>query len=54
MNGETSQACEGAELAIKQETGVFAVSPVDGFEEITTRYSPSAWQSVTQRNRGQA
>ena len=53
MNGDEVQACEGAELAINHETGVFAASRVDGFEEITTCYSPSTWQSVTQRNRGQ-
>jgi hypothetical protein len=42
MNGDEVQACEGAELAINHETGVFAASRVDGFEEITTCYSPSA------------
>jgi hypothetical protein len=41
------------EFAINPGTGALTVSCVDGFEEITTHYSPSAWQSVTHRNRGQ-
>jgi hypothetical protein len=52
-NGEEVQGCEGDDLTINQETGVLTVSRVDGFEEITTHYSSSAWQSVTQRERGQ-
>jgi hypothetical protein len=52
-NGEEAQACEGDELTIHQETGVLTVSPEDGLEQTTTRHSPSAWQSVTQRNPGQ-
>ncbi|WP_144206069.1 hypothetical protein [Mycobacterium tilburgii] len=51
-NGEEVQASEGDELEINQETGVLTVSRVDGFEEITTHYSPTAWLSVTRRNRG--
>jgi hypothetical protein len=31
---------------------VLSVSRVDGFEEITTHYSPSAWLSVTHRKKG--
>jgi hypothetical protein len=52
-NGEEVQGCEADELAINQETGVLTVCRVDGFEEITTHYSPSAWQCVTDRKRGQ-
>jgi hypothetical protein len=51
-NGEEIQASEGDELSINQETGVLSVSRVDGFEEITTHYSPAAWQTVTSRRRG--
>jgi hypothetical protein len=56
-NGEAVQASEGDELEINQETGVPTVSRVDGFEEVTTHFSPSAWMSVDTsqtRNRGQA
>ena len=49
LNGEEVHAAEGDQLAINQETGVLSVSRVDGFEEVTTHYSPSAWASVTQR-----
>jgi len=52
INGEEVQAAEGDELEINQETGVLSVHRVDGFEEITTHYSPSAWMSVTHRKRG--
>ena len=48
-NGEEVQAIDGDELEINPETGVLSVSRVDGFEEITTHYSPSAWLSVTHR-----
>lgn len=53
MNGEEVQGREGDELTINQETGVLTVARVDGFEEITTHYSPTAWQSVTHHERGQ-
>ncbi|MCV7076790.1 MULTISPECIES: hypothetical protein [Mycobacterium] len=39
------------DLTINQETGVLTVCTVDGFEETTTHYSPSAWRSVTHRKR---
>jgi hypothetical protein len=39
------------ELTISQETGVLSICRVDGFEETTTHYSPSAWLSVTHRKR---
>ncbi len=51
-NGEEVHASEGDELEINQETGVLSVSRVDGFEEITTHYSPLAWLSVTHRKKG--
>lgn len=51
-NGEEVHATEGDELTINQETGVLTVSRVDGFEETTMHYSPSAWQSVVHRKRG--
>ncbi|CEJ53508.1 Uncharacterised protein [Mycobacterium tuberculosis] len=40
------------ELTINPATGVLTVCRVDGFEETTTHYSPSAWRSVTHRKRG--
>ncbi len=49
LNGEEVHGAEGDQLTINQETGVLSVSRVDGFEEVTTHYSPSAWASVTQR-----
>ena len=51
-NGEEVQGSETDQLEINQETGVLSVSRVDGFEEITTHYSPSAWLTVTHRKRG--
>jgi hypothetical protein len=53
LDGEEVQASEGDELEINQETGVLSIHRVDGFEEITTHYSPSAWMSVTHRKRGE-
>jgi hypothetical protein len=49
LNGEEVHAVEGDKLSINQETGVLTVSRIDGFEEVTTHYSPSAWSSVTHR-----
>jgi hypothetical protein len=49
LNGEEVHGAEGDKLTINQETGVLSVSRIDGFEEVTTHYSPSAWSSVTQR-----
>ncbi|BBY01694.1 hypothetical protein [Mycobacterium seoulense] len=51
-NGEEVQGGESDGLEINQETGVLTVSRVDGFEEITTSYSPMAWLSVTHRKKG--
>src|ERR1700746_787112 len=49
LDGEEVHAAEGDKLTINQETGVLTVSRIDGFEEVTTHYSPSAWASVTHR-----
>ncbi|BBX97169.1 hypothetical protein [Mycobacterium lacus] len=49
-DGEEVQG-ECDELSINQDTGVLTVCRVDGFEEITTHYSPVAWRSVTHRKR---
>jgi hypothetical protein len=49
LDGEEVHALDGDELTINQETGVLSVSRIDGFEEVTTQYSPSAWASVTHR-----
>jgi hypothetical protein len=54
LNGEEVHGAEGDELTINQETGVLSVSRIDGFEEVTTHYSPSAWSSVTHRVKGPA
>ncbi len=51
-DGEEVQGGEGDEFTINQETGVLSVSRVDGFEEITTHFSPFAWLTVTDRKRG--
>jgi hypothetical protein len=49
LDGEEVHALDGDELSINQETGVVSVSRIDGFEKVTTHYSPSAWASVTHR-----
>lgn len=49
LDGEEIHAQDGDKLTINQETGVLSVSRIDGFEEVTTHYSPSAWASVTHR-----
>jgi hypothetical protein len=49
LDGEEVHAVDGDELTINQETGALSVSRIDGFEEVTTPYSPSAWASVTHR-----
>ncbi|WP_375488351.1 hypothetical protein [uncultured Mycobacterium sp.] len=51
LNGEEVRATDGAELSINHDTGVVTVSRVEGFEEVTTHYSPSAWEVVTHRVR---
>jgi hypothetical protein len=49
LDGEEVHAAEGDKLTVNQETGVLSVHRIDGFEEVTTHYSPSAWSSVTHR-----
>jgi hypothetical protein len=49
LDGEEVHAVDGDKLTINQETGVLSVFRIDGFEEVTTHYSPSAWASVTHR-----
>ena len=49
LNGREVHETEGDHLSINHDTGVITVSRVDGFEEVTTHYSPSAWASVTHR-----
>lgn len=48
LNGEEVHAADGDKLSINQDTGVLSVSRIDGFEEVTTHYSPASWASVTQ------
>lgn len=49
LDGEEVHASDGDELTINQDTGVLTITRVDGFEEVTTHFSPSAWGSVTHR-----
>lgn len=49
LDGEEVHANDGDSLSINHDTGVVTVSRLDGFEEVTTHFSPSAWGSVTHR-----
>ena len=49
LDGEEVHGAENDELSVNEQTGVLTVVRVDGFEEVTTHYSPSAWASVTHR-----
>ncbi|GFG75360.1 hypothetical protein [Mycobacterium botniense] len=49
LDGEEVSAHDGDKLSINRQTGVITVSRVEGFQEITTHYSPAAWVSVTHR-----
>jgi hypothetical protein len=49
LDGDEVHALDGDQLTINQETSVLTVSRIDGFEEVTTHYPPSAWASVTHR-----
>jgi hypothetical protein len=49
LDGEEVHGADSDKLSINQETGVLSVSRIDGFEEVTTHYSPSAWATVTHR-----
>lgn len=54
LDGEEVHAAENDELTVNEQTGVLTVRRIDGFEEFTTHYSPSAWASVTHRIKGSA
>jgi hypothetical protein len=49
LNGREVRGTEGDELSFNHDTGVVTVSRVEGFEEVTTHYSPLAWEMVTSR-----
>jgi hypothetical protein len=49
LNGREVHETAGDHLSINHDTGVITVSRVEGFEEVTTHYSPSAWEMVTHR-----
>ena len=49
LDGEEIRASDNDTLTVNENTGVLSVHRVDGFEEVTTHYSPSAWASVTHR-----
>jgi hypothetical protein len=49
LNGREVHETEGDHLSMNHDTGVITISRVDGFEEVTTCYSPSAWEMVTHR-----
>ncbi len=48
-NGEEIRGSDNDKLIVNENTGVISVQRVDGFEEVTTHFSPSAWASVTHR-----
>jgi hypothetical protein len=48
-NGREVHQTEGDQLSFNHDTGVITVSRVEGFEKITTHYSPTAWEMVTHR-----
>ena len=52
LDGEEVHGSENDELTVNEQTGVLTVHRVDGFDEVTTHYSPSAWASVTHRIKG--
>jgi hypothetical protein len=47
LNGQEVRATDGDEISINHDTGVVTVTRVEGFEKVTTHYSPSAWAMVT-------
>ena len=49
LDGEEVHAADNDELTVNEQTGVLTVHRIDGFDEVTTHYSPSAWASVTHR-----
>ena len=49
LDGEEIRFSENDKLTVNENTGVLSVHRVDGFEEVTTHYSPSAWATVMHR-----
>jgi hypothetical protein len=49
VNGREIQETEGDRFSINSDTGIITVSRVEGFEEVTTYYSPASWETVTHR-----
>jgi len=49
LNGEEVHAAGDDTLTVNENSGVLSVHRIDGFEEVTTHYSPSARASVTLR-----
>jgi hypothetical protein len=49
FDGEEVHGLDSDKLSVNEATGVLSVHRIDGFEEVTTHYSPSAWASVTHR-----
>ena len=49
LDGEEVHGAENDKLTVNEQTGVLTVHRIDGFQEVTTHYSPSAWASVTHR-----
>lgn len=49
LDGEELRFSDNDKLTVNENTGVLTVERIDGFEEVTTHYSPSAWASVTHR-----
>ena len=48
-DGEEVRGSADDALTVNENTGVLSVHRVEGFEEVTTHYSPSAWAWVTHR-----
>ena len=48
-NGSEVHETEGDRLSFNHDTGVITVSHIEGFEQTTTHYSPTAWEMVTHR-----
>ena len=49
LPGREVHETKGDRLSINHDTGVITISRVEGFEEVTTHYSPAAWEMVTHR-----
>jgi hypothetical protein len=49
LNGQEVHATNRDQLSFNHDTGVVTVSRVEGFDEVTTHYSPMAWEMVTSR-----